>query len=145
MVTLYSVDVRPTSHVCFRTFLSCLPSTFGLKETDLFQPSHLYDYTDFARVLHTLSKLSNCPKAQQHSSPRGSVPGFPQQARVAAAHGGGGDDAPLVEHEEEAMGCTAMALKLSVLLSYGGSPKSLKLVLSRSEVDSKFESGLKLV
>ena len=42
----------------FRTFLSCLPSTFGLKETDLFQPSHLYDYTDFARVLHTLSKVN---------------------------------------------------------------------------------------
>ena len=31
---------------------------FGLKETDLFQPSHLYDYTDFARVLHTLSKVN---------------------------------------------------------------------------------------
>ena len=26
----------------------------------LFQPKMLYDYTDFVRVLHTLSKLSNC-------------------------------------------------------------------------------------
>ena len=29
-----------------------------MSETDLFQPSMLYDYSDFAQVLHTLSKLS---------------------------------------------------------------------------------------
>ena len=52
----WSIHKKPISPC--RTFLSCLPSTFGLKETDLFQPSHLYDYTDFARVLHTLSKVN---------------------------------------------------------------------------------------
>ena len=81
----------------YRTFLSCLPPVFGLKETDLFQPSHLYDYTDFARVLHTLSKLSNCVKAKARS-----VPGFPQQPRIASSASMQGDDAPLVEQEEEA-------------------------------------------
>ncbi len=34
-----------------------------MKEQDMFSPSMLYDYTDFARVLNTLSKLSNCAKA----------------------------------------------------------------------------------
>ncbi len=47
-----------------RHFLQACVVHFGLKETDLFQPSMLYDYTDFARVLHTLSKLSNSPKAK---------------------------------------------------------------------------------
>ena len=57
-----------------RTFLGTCTSVFGLKETDLFQASMLYDYTDFARVLHTLSRLSNCSKAKQS---RPEVQGFP--------------------------------------------------------------------
>merc|ERR1719210_2627255 len=81
-----------------RTFLNACSEYFQVKETDLFQPSHLYDYTDFARVLHTLSKLSNCVKAKARS-----VPGFPQQPRIASsAAATQGDDAPLVEHEDEA-------------------------------------------
>ena len=41
-----------------RLFLSALTRSFEMSETDLFQPSMLYDYSDFAQVLHTLSKLS---------------------------------------------------------------------------------------
>ena len=54
------------------------------KFSDLFQPSMLYDYSDFARVLHTLSRLSNCAKA------RARISGFPVQAGstsgVATSH-----------------------------------------------------------
>ena len=57
-----------------RTFLSTCTSVFGLKETDLFQASMLYDYTDFARVLHTLSRLSNCENAKRS---RSEYQGFP--------------------------------------------------------------------
>ncbi len=46
-----------------RTFLQACRRHFDLKETDLFDPQMLYDYSDFGRVLHTLSKLSKCPKA----------------------------------------------------------------------------------
>ena len=60
-----------------RTFLSTCTSVFDLKETDLFQASMLYDYTDFARVLHTLSRLSNCGKAKS-SWPE--LPGFPRSS-----------------------------------------------------------------
>lgn len=35
---------------------------FDLDESDLFEPSMLFDYTDFGRVIATLSKLSKCPK-----------------------------------------------------------------------------------
>ena len=60
-----------------RTFLSTCTSVFELKETDLFQASMLYDYTDFARVLHTLSRLSNCGKAKE-SWPE--LQGFPRSS-----------------------------------------------------------------
>ena len=46
-----------------RLFLSALTRSFEMSETDLFQPSMLYDYSDFAQVLHTLSKLSWTPRA----------------------------------------------------------------------------------
>ena len=65
-----------------RTFLSifedlnfsagALTRSFQLSETDLFQPSMLYDYSDFAQVLHTLSRLSQTPRAAakaQHGFP----------------------------------------------------------------------------
>lgn len=45
---------------------------FDLKDSDLFEPSHLFDYTNFGKVLHTLSKLSKCPKVL-----RLGVEGFP--------------------------------------------------------------------
>ena len=58
-----------------KIFLTACREEFSLKETDLFQPSMLYDYTDFARVLQTLSKLSNCDVAK---TKKGDVQGFPQ-------------------------------------------------------------------
>ena len=58
-----------------RAFLATCIAVFELRETDLFQASMLYDYTDFARVLHTLSRLSNCAKAKQSKS---QVEGFPR-------------------------------------------------------------------
>jgi guanine nucleotide exchange factor VAV len=74
-----------------RIFLNCLPPSFGLLETELFQPSHLYDYTDFQRVLHTLSKLSNCPKAKATHK------GFPQNTRPDATQ----DEAQIYRTLEE--------------------------------------------
>ena len=58
-----------------RAFLATCIAVFELRETDLFQASMLYDYTDFARVLHTLSRLSNCAKAKKSKS---QVEGFPR-------------------------------------------------------------------
>ena len=57
-----------------RAFLHACSGVFGIKETDLFTPSMLYDYSDFARVLHTLSRLSNSHKGRTRIS------GFPVQA-----------------------------------------------------------------
>ena len=61
-----------------RVFLTACRDFFKLKETDLFEPNMLYHYTDFARVLHTLSKLSHCEVAQ-FSKP--DVSGFPMRYR----------------------------------------------------------------
>ena len=55
-----------------RLFLAALMKSFDMSETDLFQPSMLYDYSDFAQVLHTLSRLSQTPRATaqgQHGFP----------------------------------------------------------------------------
>lgn len=38
---------------------------FDLSDSDLFEPAMLFDYTDFGRVLRTLSKLSKSQKAMQ--------------------------------------------------------------------------------
>jgi len=46
-----------------RLFLAACTGYFEMRETDLFQPSMLYDYSDFAQVLHTLSRLSQTPRA----------------------------------------------------------------------------------
>ncbi|XP_059086195.1 protein vav-like isoform X2 [Tigriopus californicus] len=78
-IDIRNANLRPqmAQFLCLkniRLFLISCGSSFGLKETDLFQPQMLYDYSDFARVLHTLSKLSNCPKAKALG-----IPGFPQQ------------------------------------------------------------------
>ena len=69
VIDMRSVNQRPqmAQFLCLkniRIFLNACTGSFGLKETDLFKPSMLYDYTDFARVLCTLSKLSNCAKAE---------------------------------------------------------------------------------
>uniref|UniRef100_A0A336LIL2 CSON005630 protein n=1 Tax=Culicoides sonorensis TaxID=179676 RepID=A0A336LIL2_CULSO len=46
-------------------FLETCRNHFGIKESDLFEPSMLYDLTNFQQVLHCLSKLSLCRKVQQ--------------------------------------------------------------------------------
>ena len=38
---------------------------FDLCDSELFEPAMLFDYTDFGKVLRTLSKLSKCPKVAQ--------------------------------------------------------------------------------
>ncbi|XP_021950474.1 protein vav isoform X2 [Folsomia candida] len=48
-----------------RTFLQTCKNIFDLHDTDLFQPSMLFDLSDFGKVLFTLSKLSNSPKVLQ--------------------------------------------------------------------------------
>lgn len=62
-IDMKQVNQRPSlaQFLCLkniRLFLSTLTGSFEMSETDLFQPSMLYDYSDFAQVLHTLSKLS---------------------------------------------------------------------------------------
>lgn len=52
-----------------RAFLQVCKNVFEVKETDLFQPLMLLDLSDFGKVLYTLSKLSNSPKALQKGIP----------------------------------------------------------------------------
>ncbi|XP_054272231.1 protein vav isoform X2 [Macrosteles quadrilineatus] len=66
-VDMKDVNQKPqmAQFLCLRnikTFLQVCQDVFGLKESDLFEPSMLFDLTDFYGVLYTLSKLSNCPK-----------------------------------------------------------------------------------
>ena len=56
-----------------------------ITETDLFQPKMLYDYTDFVRVLHTLSKLSHCQVVRDR---RPDLTGFPPRARYPSGTSG---------------------------------------------------------
>ncbi|XP_063703763.1 protein vav isoform X2 [Culicoides brevitarsis] len=54
--------------LCFHNisiFLEACRTHFNLKESDLFEPSMLYDLTNFHQVLNCLSKLSLCRKVQQ--------------------------------------------------------------------------------
>lgn len=48
-----------------KLFLDICKNHFGIRESDLFEPTMLYDLTNFHRVLITLSKLSQCRKVQQ--------------------------------------------------------------------------------
>ncbi|XP_055695535.1 protein vav isoform X1 [Lutzomyia longipalpis] len=48
-----------------KLFLETCKNHFGLRDSDLFEPTMLYDLTNFHRVLITLSKLSQCRKVQQ--------------------------------------------------------------------------------
>lgn len=57
-----------------KLFLDTCKNYFGLKEQDLFEPTMLYNLTNFHRVLITLSKLSR-RIAQTHST----LPGFNTQ------------------------------------------------------------------
>lgn len=99
-VDMRMVNQRPqmAQFLCLkniRIFLGACTSVFGLRETDLFQPGMLYDYSDFARVLHTLSKLSNCPKAKARG-----IQGFPQGTSAAGA-GLADDGAAALSQDEE--------------------------------------------
>ena len=61
----------------------------------------LYDFQDFARVLHTLSKLSHCSVS---ASKKPNVLGFPITAKVKSSTGSNsrlGADALPEEPEEE--------------------------------------------
>ena len=74
-----NVNARPQNaqFLCLkniRIFLKACKDTFQLPETDLFQPSMLYDFADFARVLHTLSRLSHCKVT---AAKRPDIKGFP--------------------------------------------------------------------
>lgn len=48
-----------------KLFIETCKNYFGIKESDLFESTMLYDLTNFHRVLITLSKLSQCRKVHQ--------------------------------------------------------------------------------
>ncbi|XP_065564856.1 protein vav-like isoform X3 [Artemia franciscana] len=61
---LKNVCLRPhmAQFLCLkniRYFINCCRAFYDIKEADLFEPLMLYDYTDFGKVLQTLSKLSH--------------------------------------------------------------------------------------
>ncbi|XP_055613942.1 protein vav isoform X2 [Uranotaenia lowii] len=55
-----------------KLFLETCKTNFNLKDSELFEPTMLYDLTNFHRVLITLSKLSQSRKAQMVHN----IPGF---------------------------------------------------------------------
>ncbi|XP_073960460.1 vav guanine nucleotide exchange factor isoform X2 [Choristoneura fumiferana] len=67
-VDMKDVNQRPqmAQFLCMRNikvFLRTCEDVFELRESDLFDPSMLFDLSNFHRVLCTLSKLSQSPKA----------------------------------------------------------------------------------
>ncbi|KAL5276049.1 VAV2 family protein [Megaselia abdita] len=70
-----SIDVRDyhkkpqgAQFLCYQNiklFLDTCKAHYGIKDSDLFEPTMLYDLTNFHRVLITLAKLSQCRKVQQ--------------------------------------------------------------------------------
>ncbi|CAL7947972.1 unnamed protein product [Xylocopa violacea] len=75
-IDMKDVNQKPqmAQFLCLRNikvFLSACSTTFGLSDSDLFEPSVLFDLSDFHRVLCTLSVLSNCPRLR-----RKGIPGF---------------------------------------------------------------------
>lgn len=48
-----------------KLFLDVCHNHFNIRDADLFEPTMLYDLSNFHRVLITLSKLSQCRKVQQ--------------------------------------------------------------------------------
>ncbi|XP_058061697.1 protein vav [Anopheles bellator] len=57
-----------------KLFLEACKTNFNLKEPELFDPSMLYDLTNFHRVLLTLSKLSTSRKVQNSQRISGFIP-----------------------------------------------------------------------
>ena len=77
-VDLKQVNLRPQMARCLcmkniRIFLAACKTAFGMKESELFEATMLYDYTDFGRVVQTLSRLSRNTKVRKLST----LPGFP--------------------------------------------------------------------
>lgn len=67
-IDMKDVNQRPqmAQFLCMRNikvFLRTCHEVFELRETDLFDPSMLFDLSNFHRVLCTLAKLSQCHKA----------------------------------------------------------------------------------
>ncbi|XP_039745180.1 protein vav [Pararge aegeria] len=67
-IDMKDVNQRPqmAQFLCMRNikvFLRACHEVFELRETDLFDPSMLFDLSNFHRVLCTLAKLSQSPKA----------------------------------------------------------------------------------
>ena len=63
-IDMKQVNQRPSlaQFLCLkniRLFLSTLTGSFEMSETDLFQPSMLYDYSDFAQVTSITCFLNN--------------------------------------------------------------------------------------
>ena len=63
-IDMKQVNQRPSlaQFLCLkniRLFLSTLTGSFEMSETDLFQPSMLYDYSDFAQVTSITRFLNN--------------------------------------------------------------------------------------
>ncbi|XP_037963720.2 protein vav isoform X2 [Plutella xylostella] len=71
-IDMKDVNLRPqmAQFLCMhniKMFLRTCHEVFELRETDLFDPSMLFDLSNFHRVLCTLAKLSQCPVALHHN------------------------------------------------------------------------------
>ncbi|KAK8396713.1 hypothetical protein O3P69_005000 [Scylla paramamosain] len=69
-IDLRSINQRPqkAQFLCLKNisiFLQTCEHNFGIHKDDLFDPEMLFESLDFKKVLHTLSRLSNCPRAQR--------------------------------------------------------------------------------
>ncbi|XP_016911016.1 protein vav [Apis cerana] len=69
-IDMKDVNQKPqmAQFLCLRNikvFLSACSTIFGLTDSELFEPSMLFDLSDFLRVLRTLSALSNCPRLRR--------------------------------------------------------------------------------
>ncbi|CAG0894743.1 unnamed protein product [Darwinula stevensoni] len=81
-IDLRDVNKNPQSarFLCLknlRIFQSACHKEFDLPERDIFEPSALFDGTDFGKVLHTLSELSHCPRVKKLQ-----IVGFPADSRT---------------------------------------------------------------
>ncbi|XP_018397916.1 PREDICTED: protein vav [Cyphomyrmex costatus] len=75
-IDMKDVNQKPqlAQFLCLRNikvFLSACSNVFSLSDSELFEPSMLFDLSNFHRVLCTLSALSNCPRLR-----RKGIPGF---------------------------------------------------------------------
>lgn len=69
-IDMKDVNQKPqlAQFLCLRNikiFLSACCSVFGLSDSELFEPSMLFDLSNFHRVLCTLSALSVCPRLRR--------------------------------------------------------------------------------